>query len=206
VRSKIILVLLGLTAFLSGCRETLPPADPRSVASEASLEDDSADDSTFGMTPEKFKSLVRGLRVEPGYFYNEPEANAGMSALISVIVKDSAAAGFNTLFVFSYAPEYGAFYKTSYPSASVENGYGQQDLLPALTEAAHAAGLKVIAGVPVNNFKQVWLENPSWRIKKKDGSDYLPDKESFLLSPANKEFQQWYSGFVADLIQHNPKI
>ena len=150
------------------------------------------------------EETVRGLRVEPGNFYTLPGYNSATAA--QTLVDDAAGGGVNTIFLFAYNKTYGAFYKTSYRDTEVEKGLGQLDFLRQVIDRAHRKGLRVVASLPVNNFKSVWTNHADWRSKTRDGWDYKPDRDSCLLSAWSDGFRDWFKGFADDLLAHYPDI
>lgn len=52
----------------------------------------------------------------------------------------------------------------------------------------------------------MWDTNPSWRAKKKDGTDYIPASYTFLLSTWHDSYISWYDGFVKDLLNNYPDL
>jgi hypothetical protein len=147
---------------------------------------------------------VRGLRVDPGNLYGLPGYNPATAA--QTLVDDAAGSGANTLFLFAYSPTFGAFYKTSYPDTEVEKGLGSLDFLRQVLDRAHAKGLRVVAALPVNNFKSAWTRHADWRSKTRDGKDYQPDRDSYLLSAWNDGFRGWLKGFADDLLTRYPDV
>ena len=148
---------------------------------------------------------LRGIRVDPGYFYNMYPDQSSAQVALEVIntVKKSR---INTLFLYTYNHVYGAFYPTDYPLTTVENGYGTGNIIKEITAVAKSNGIKVVAVVPVNNFREVWVHKPEWRAKKKDGSDYVPADNMYILSAHHPEFQTWLKGFYDDLLAKNPGL
>lgn len=151
------------------------------------------------------ESNIRGLRVDPSYFYN---IYPGLSVtdVSNRVVSNAKLSGVNTLYIYAYNTVYGAYYQTSYNSTVVENGYGRLNILKELTATAKKNNMKVVAVVPVNNFKHLWSNNPGWRAKLKSGSDYIPAADMYLLSAWHPNFRSWLSGFYSDLISNNPDI
>ncbi len=129
-----------------------------------------------------------------------------MAEIINEVLQNCSVGKVNTLFVYAYNTVYGAFYPTDYRHTIVENGFGQQNILKELTAAAKRRGMKVVGVVPINNFKAAWEQNPSWRAKKKDGTDYVPVANTYLLSTWHPEFRSWLTGFYDDLLTRNPEI
>ncbi len=148
---------------------------------------------------------LRGLRVDTSYFYNL-YPGLPVSQIAREVVSNASANGVNTLFIYAYNPVYGALYQTDYKYAPVEAGFGQVNILKELTFVAKQFGLKVVACVPVNNFKEVWDKKPAWRAKIKSGADYIPTDNMYLLSAWHPEFRSWLKGFYKDLIERNPNI
>jgi hypothetical protein len=150
-------------------------------------------------------TTLRGLRVDPSYFYNlYPGLTA--NAVANQVVSKAKASGTNTLFVYAYNSVYGAFYPTTYVGTKVENGYGAVNIFKELTTVAKLNSMKVVAVVPVNNFKTIWDSNPSWRIKQKNGADYIPFTGTYLLSAWHPDFRIWLKGLYQDLLFRNPDV
>lgn len=147
----------------------------------------------------------KGIRLDPSYFYTSHTGQTP-AAIASDVISTLKAARVNTIYLYAYNSVYGAYYPTSYAHTAVENGYGQQNIFAAVTAEANRQGLKVIAVVPLNNFKKVWQNNPSWRVKEAGGVDYLPISNTYLLSASVTDFKNWYTGFIDDLIARNPLI
>jgi len=156
----------------------------------------------LGASP-NWTSAIRGMRFDPSYYYGK-----GYTArtLAQYIADQAYTNGVNTIFVMAYSPAYGAFYPTTYADTAVEGGFGQGNILGELITAAHAKKIKVVAWLPVNNFKKVWDNHPDWRSKKKDGSDYLPVANTYFLSCWHDSFQSWYRGFLEDLLARYPNL
>lgn len=151
------------------------------------------------------QSNLRGLRIDPSYFYN---LYPGQSAVevSNTVVNLAKTNGVNTLFIYAYNTVYGAYYNTTYNFTVVENGYGKMNIFKELTTAAKKNGLKVVAVVPVNNFKHVWDNKPTWRSKLKTGADYIPATDMHLMSAWHPNFRTWLAGFYTDLLSNNPEI
>lgn len=147
----------------------------------------------------------RGIRLDPSYFYG---SHPGQSAtqVATDVVTTLKGANVNTIYLYAYNPVYGSYYPTTYAQTTVEPGYGVQNIFGAILNQAHLNGMKVVAVVPLNNFKSVWTNNPSWRVKQAGGADYLPLAETYLLSASVAAYKSWYQGFVSDLIVHNPGV
>lgn len=150
---------------------------------------------------------VRGLRFDPGYVYDDPQlAGKTVQQIAATAAQNVKNAGFNTIFLFAYSPYYGAFYNTTYNMTNVEGSMGKGNFTTALINEAHARGIKVIADLPMNNFYKVWSAKPTWRMKKKNGYDYRPYSDLYLLSIFHPEFRAWYTGFVNDFLAKHPNI
>jgi hypothetical protein len=147
---------------------------------------------------------IKSIRVDEGYFY---DLFPGQSAatIANTVTQDALNSGVNTLFVYAYNDTYGAFYPTTYPNTVVEGGYGQQNVFNELVNAAHARGIRVIAVLPINNFLHVWNNNPSWRSKRRDGSDYTA-YGTHNLSAWHDDYRNWYKGFLQDFFARNPNV
>ena len=161
-----------------------------------------------GVTPTKPDKL-RAMRVNPAYLYETakgapPKRLAEIAA--KAVVADARAAGVETLFVQAYNSQYGAFYPTTYPHTQVEGGLGKQDIFGAILKRAHQSGLQVVAWLPVNDFKKAWTDVPEWRSKRRDGGDYQPLAQVYLLSTWHDGVRDWYRGFLSDLITHYPTL
>ncbi len=155
--------------------------------------------------PTPVVELPRGIRVDPGYLYSA-YPNQSVSNIATNLVTTAKSAGANQLYVYAYSATYGAYYPTQYSLTAVENGYGQLNIFAAITNEAKAQGIKVIAVVPLNNFKLAWDTNPNWRVKKAGNVDYIPYSGLYLLSASSVEYQNWYKGFIDDLVTRNPNI
>jgi hypothetical protein len=152
---------------------------------------------------------VRGLRVDPAFFYEEPYLVAGQvdgASAAELVAQAAAASEANTLFVRAYDPRFGAYYPTDYRDAAVEGRLGREGVLHALVEAAGRHGLRVVAWLPVNDFAAAWEAHPDWRSKRADGSDYRPDEALHLLSAGHPEVRTWYEGLVRDLLAREPGL
>lgn len=147
----------------------------------------------------------RGIRLDPAYFYS---SHAGQSAaqIAQNVVTTLKAAKVNTIYLYGYSSVYGAYYPTTYPNTTVEPGYGAQNIFGAILSQAHMQGLKVVAVMPLNNFKHAWQNNPSWRVKQAGQTDYIPAPDTYLLSASVLAYKNWYTGFIKDFLQRNPTI
>ena len=151
------------------------------------------------------QASLRALRIDPSYFY---KLYPGLSTdlIIDDVISSAKEAGVNTLYLYAYSPVHGAFYKTDYPLTEIEATYGEGQVFLKLLAKAKGVGLKVVAVIPANDFRQVWLTNPSWRSKKADGSDYKPFERSHLLSAWHPAYRNWFKGFISDLLKRLPGI
>ncbi len=150
-------------------------------------------------------SQLRGLRVDPAYFGSLfPGVDAAQIA--ERVTNDAIRSGATTLFLYAYSPLHGSFYQTTYPLTEVEEYMGRENAFALVYAAAIAKGLKVIAVIPVNDFKLVWQEHPEWRSKLIDGSDYKPFSRTHHLSAWHPEFRDWFKGFVTDLLVKFPNL
>lgn len=147
----------------------------------------------------------RGIRLDPAYFYS---SHPGQSALqiAQNVVTTLKSAKVNTIYLYAYSAVYGAYYPTTYPNTAVEPGYGTQNIFSAILSQAHMQGMKVVAVMPLNNFKHAWQNNPSWRVKQAGQTDYIPAPDTYLLSASVLAFKNWYTGFIKDFLQRNPTI
>ena len=181
--------------------------DPE-VRSPASIELPSQ--SEPGERPKDDKSLTpaplpKGVRLDPSYFYSSHSGQSVTQIALDVITTLKNA-GTNTVFLYAYNANYGAYYPTTYSNTTVEAGYGVLNIFGAVLAEAKKQGLRVVAVVPLNNFKRVWENNPSWRAKTSGNVDYKPLPDTFLLSASVTEYQNWYKGFISDLIANNPTL
>ena len=147
----------------------------------------------------------RGIRLDPAYFYaSHPGQSAGQIAQNVVTTLKNAKV--NTIYLYGYSSVYGAYYPTTYPHTAVEPGYGAQNIFGAILSQAHLQGLKVVAVMPLNNLKQAWQNNPTWRVKQAGQADYIPASDTYLLSASVIAYKNWYTGFIQDFLQRNPSI
>jgi hypothetical protein len=150
---------------------------------------------------------LRGIRVDPGYFYDMPESSLlTPRQLAALVVSEIRAEGFNTLFLYAYNSYYGAFYPTAYPLTAMEPGLGKANIFNLVSEEARRQGLAVVAVLPVNSFRHAWAAKAGWRVKKASGQDYRPSSEATFLSPGHAEFRAWYEGFLRDFLRLNPGV
>jgi hypothetical protein len=145
---------------------------------------------------------IKGMRFDPAWYYFR-----GYTAktLAEKVTNDAYNNNVNTIFMMTYNNTVG-FYLTSYQDIDVEGGFGAQNMLGELLTAAHAKNIKVVAWLPINNFKKTWENHPDWRSKGKDGKDYIPASGVHFLSALHDSFQQWYRGFLHDLLTRYPSL
>jgi hypothetical protein len=152
-------------------------------------------------------AALNGVRVDPAYFYDMPEAERMTPAqLATLVVSEIKQGGFDTIFLYAYSPYYGAFYPTTYSMTAVEPSLGKANIFRLVTQAAQAQGIKVVGVLPVNDFRSVWLQQSAWRVKKPSGKDYRPSTIVSYLSPAHPDFRKWYTGFLKDFLTRNPGV
>ena len=157
------------------------------------------------ITPPPPAEKSRGVRLDPAYFYSS-HAGQSPSQIATDVISSLKNARTNTIYLYAYNAIYGAYYPTTYAQTLVEPGYGLQNIFGALLSEAHSQGLKVVAVVPLNNFKSVWQNNSAWRVKQAGGVDYVPYSDTYLLSASSTEYKNWYTGFINDLIARNPSV
>lgn len=148
---------------------------------------------------------IRGLRVDPSYFYGLYEGQTDEAIAQQVITK-ARAANVNTLFLYAYNPSNGAFYQTDYPMTEIEIGYGQTQVFQKIYDLAIHHQMKVIAVFPITDFHAVWESKPDWRSKRPDGQDYQPFPHSYFLSAWHPEYRQWIRGFIKDMLTRFPSL
>ncbi len=113
---------------------------------------------------------TRGIRLDPGYFYNS-HGGQSVEAVARDVINTIKNARGNTIYLYAYNTMHGAFYPTTYNGTTVEPGYGTQNVFGVVAKEAKRQGFKVVAVVPLNNFKGVWTNNPSWRSKQADNKN-----------------------------------
>ncbi len=143
--------------------------------------------------------VIKGLRVDPSYFYGSHPGQT-VTSVANDIVSKAKSTGTNTLFLYAYNSVYGAWYPTTYAQSAVEGGYGKANIFKEITTVAKNNGIKVVAVVPVNNFRTVWTNNPAWRVRTKAGADYKPFADVYLLSAHNQDYKNWLKGLYQDLL------
>lgn len=148
---------------------------------------------------------VNGMRIDISYVY-KMYPKKSMADVISEVITNSKKGSINTLFIYAFSSVYGAYYQTNYKFASVEKGFGIQNILKELTTAAKKNGIRVVAVVPINSFKEAWVKNPEWRVKDKKGRDYRPGKDIYPVSLWHPEFRKWVQGLYEDLLYRNPEL
>jgi hypothetical protein len=149
---------------------------------------------------------LNGLRMDPGYFYDMPESRVlSVKELARLAVSEARAGGFNTIFLYAYNSYYGAFYPTNYPLTAVEPSLGKANVFRLVSREAIRQGLRVVAVLPVNDFRHAWEKESGWRVKKTSAQDYKPGQARYL-SPAHPGFRAWYEGFLQDFLAKNPEV
>lgn len=150
-------------------------------------------------------SAIRGLRIDPSYFYYlYPDLTPKQIA--QKVIDRVQEAHVNTIFLYAYNPSNGAFYPTNYPLLEIEPAFGTKNIFGEIYSRAKAEGLQVIASISSNDFSTVWNAKPEWRSKLKDGTDYKPMPQVSLLSAWHPEYRAWFQGFVADLAKRFPGL
>ncbi|MFV8258225.1 hypothetical protein ACNQKP_10475 [Bdellovibrio bacteriovorus] len=148
---------------------------------------------------------MRGLRVDPAYF-SRLYPNQSIEAIARRVVTQAKRAGANTLFLYAYSPLHGSFYRTTYPFTEVEEQMGEDNVFLEVYNTARTQGLKVVAVIPVNDFKKLWEEHPDWRSKMRNGLDYKPFSRTHHLSAWHPAYRAWFRGYVHDLLQKFPDL
>ena len=148
---------------------------------------------------------LRGLRVDPSYFY-DLYADHSAADIARKVVNEAEASHVNTIYLYAYNSVNGAFYQTNYPMTEVEFHLGRQDIFGEIYRLARARGMRVIACLSIFDFKIVWQKNPDWRSKLLNGTDYKPFAHAYLLSTWHPDFKKWFRGFIADLAMRFPEL
>ena len=148
---------------------------------------------------------LRGLRVDPSYFY-ELYADHSAADIARKVLDEAEEAHVNTIYLYAYNSQNGAFYHTDYPMTEVEFHLGRQNIFAEIYNLALQRGFKVVACLAIFDFKVAWQQNPSWRSKVLNGEDYKPFAHAYLLSTWHPEFRNWFRGFIADLAVRYPKL
>ncbi len=156
-------------------------------------------------SPVPVSGKSRGIRLDPSYFYNSHSGQTPTQIATDVITTLKNAR-VSTIYLYAYNAVHGAYYPTTYTNTSVEAGYGVQNIFGVVSAEARRQNLKVVAVVPLNNFKLAWQNNSAWRVKQAGGVDYLPLADTYLLSASSSAYKNWYVGFINDLITRNPNI
>ncbi|QDK38684.1 hypothetical protein [Bdellovibrio sp. NC01] len=148
---------------------------------------------------------MRSLRVDPAYFA-DLYPHQLPSVIAKTVIANAKKAGVNTIFLYAYSAEHGAFYQTDYPFTEIEEHMGVLNAFAYVVDEAKAANIKVIAVTPVNDFRIAWLAHPEWRSKLQSGADYKPFARTFHLSAWHPEFREWFKGYVHDLLTRFPSL
>lgn len=151
------------------------------------------------------QNSLRGLRVDPSYFY-ELYPTLTAAEIAQKVVARAEDAHVNTLFVYAYVSNHGAFYPTSYPLTEVETHFGEKNIFNELYQLALSKNFNVVAVVSLTDYKSVWDARPEWRSKNISGGDYKPMEKTYFLSAWHPEYRQWLKGFLHDLIERFPKL
>lgn len=148
---------------------------------------------------------VKSIRVDPAYFYSlYPDDSPAQIA--TKVVNQAKAFQVNTIFLYAYSSYYGAFYPSTYAMTKTEPDLGRSNIFGAVLKEAQASGLRVVAVMPLNDFRHVWLNRPKWRVKTRNGADYKPYSTVFLLSAWHPEFRSWLDGFFSDFLTKFPAV
>ncbi len=151
------------------------------------------------------QTSVRGLRVDPSYFYDLYPTLTAQEIAEKVITR-AEEAHVNTLFIYAYVSNHGAFFPTQYPLTEVETHFGEKNIFLELYNLARSRNFKVIAVVSLTDYKTVWEARPEWRSKHRDGSDYKPMPQTYFLSAWHPEYRVWLKGFLQDIVKHFPEL
>lgn len=142
------------------------------------------------------------VRFDPSYYYN---SDLEVRELCQMLARKWKQSGINIVYIKVYDPIYGAVYKTNY-SLNIQTDYGKLDLLSVVITACHQENIQVFAWIPAFRHKKVWEMHPEWRVKQFDGKDYEPSEDNYLLCTRHAEFQEWWLGFIEDLVEHYPDL
>jgi len=151
---------------------------------------------------EPLPDQINAVRFDPSYYYTNI---TDVKELCNSLLDKWQSSGVNTVFFKVYDPVYGAKYQTSYRHNRMTD-FGRYDLLGQMIDAAADREIKIIAWIPAFLHKQAWEANQGWRVKLAAGVDYRPDPDSYFLCPANPAVQEWWTGFLADLINRYPEL
>ena len=162
-------------------------------------------DTTDPVPPSTAVLRSRGIRLDPSYFYTS-HSGKSVQEIATDVMTNLSSVGTNTVYLYAYNSIYGAYYPTDYQYTNVEAGYGVMNIFAGLVAEAQKKKIKVIAVMPLNNFKTAWESNSSWRSKTSGGIDYKPFADAYLLSVSKPEFKTWYQGLIQDLVQRHPHI
>ncbi|MBU0677452.1 MAG: hypothetical protein KJ626_04980 [Verrucomicrobia bacterium] len=146
---------------------------------------------------------VRAMRVDFAYYLGY-----GAEGAARLIVSNAVDWRVNTIYALAYSWQYGTYWipDGSTPFLLPEPGIGDQDALPELIEVAHSNGIKVIAWLqPLNSCSNAWMQNPSWRATRADGSYYdAPEDrgspQRYLLSPFNTGYLHWMDSVINEIL------
>jgi hypothetical protein len=143
---------------------------------------------------------VRGMRVDFGEYYGGMWEGLNSTDIAARIVTDAADWGVNTIYARALSPVYGTFW--SDPTTAYlcpEGGHGAAGILGSLIACARKADVRVIAWIqPLNANTRAWTHRPEWRLKRRDGSDWAPEKG--LLTPFNPDCADWMAAVVGEVL------
>ncbi len=155
----------------------------------------------LGLDPEA--NQINAVRFDPSYYY---DSDLEIKEMAQSLLQAWKSNGINTVFYKVYDPAYGAKYVTDY-QFNIMADYGKQDLLSHIINAARETGdMQIIAWIPAFLHKSAWENNPDWRVKNSDGSDYQPNPEDYFLCPANDQVRSWWMGFIKDILDNYPDL
>jgi hypothetical protein len=147
-------------------------------------------------------SAIRGVRFDPSYYYN---LNTPPLEYLDSLCRLWQTHEINTVYFKAYDPGYGAVYKTSYPYNRMTD-YGKSDFMELFLRTAHRYHIQFIAWLPVLEHKGTWENCKEWRIKTQNGSDLMPFPNRYFLCARKPEVQEWWLGFIKDVLTHYPDI
>lgn len=148
---------------------------------------------------------IRGMRVDPGQCYGMYD---GTAATAKGIVRECHDMGVDALFVIPYSYEFGAFYPAHAPHTWVEPGFGRDDFMSRLMDAAQAVEMRVIGSFWLNRYNPARTHNASliqtfasWGAKRQDGQPYQTANSAW--SPG---FRAWFREMLSEFIDLVPGL
>ena len=159
----------------------------------------------FGKDAERYSLAppnIRGIRFDPSYHYN---LNQSIPEYVDSLCKIWRNHGVNTVFFKAYDPNFGAVYKTSYQHNRMTD-YGNKDFMDVFLKTAHRYSISFIVWLPVLEHKGAWENCKEWRIKNRNGTDLMPFPDRHFLCARQPEMQEWWLGFIKDILIHYPAI